>query len=212
MSKILPSQSSDYQPWQAPQFELAENHSGNRSAQSRTAGAHEKKPQSRRPEYDSGHDQGYQAGLEQGQQVIAEQVGYLQNMMATLAMPLLDLDQQVVNELVELSMAVVKQLVRRELKTSPEEIVAVVKEALNLLPVTAGDVRLELHAEDAEIVRNAMVTAESDPPWKIVENPVLTRGGCRVLTNASQIDATVESRINAAIASVLGSDRQVDQE
>ena len=102
-------------------------------------------------------------------------------------------------------------MIRRELKISPGEVVAVVKEALSLLPVTAGDVRLELHPDDAALVRNALLSADGDPPWQIVEDPLLSRGGCRVLTNTSRIDATVENRINAAIAAVMGGEREVDQ-
>lgn len=161
--------------------------------------------------YQQGFSQGYDEGLEQGQQEVNEQITYLQSVMATLAMPLLDLDKQVVDELVDLSMAVVRQMVRRELKISPGEVVAVVKEALSLLPVTAGDVRLVLHPEDAALVRNALLGSDTESPWQIIEDPVLSRGGCRVLTNTSRIDATVENRINAAIAAVMGGERQVDQ-
>lgn len=95
---------------------------------------------------------------------------------------------------------------------SPGEVVAVVKEALDQLPVTTGDVRLELHPEDAALVRNALsgVDSEAKAPWRIVEDPVLSRGGCRVLTDNSRIDATVESRINTAIAAAMGGERQVD--
>ena len=121
-----------------------------------------------------------------------------------------ELDKQVVDELVDLSMAVARQIIRRELKTSPGEIVAVVKEAINLLPVSASDVNLELHPEDAALVRNALLPSDADTPWQITEDPLLSRGGCRVSTNTSRIDATVENRINAAIAAVLGGERDVD--
>ena len=38
----------------------------------------------------------------------------------------------------------------------------------------------------------------------------LSRGGCRVSTDTSRIDATVENRVNAVIAEVLGGERDVD--
>ena len=41
---------------------------------------------------------------------------------------------------------------------------------------------------------------------------VQIRGGCKVLTDTSQIDASVESRLNAVIASVLGGQRKADNE
>lgn len=131
-------------------------------------------------------------------------------MLAALAMPLPDIDNQVVDELVQLCMAVVKQMVRRELKISPGEVVAVVREALSLLP-SAADITLELHPEDAKIIKETLMHSNSDSSWNVVEDPLLTRGGCRVLTSKSRIDATVEKRINTVIAEVMGGERKVDQ-
>jgi flagellar assembly protein FliH len=47
---------------------------------------------------------------------------------------------------------------------------------------------------------------------QIVADPLQTRGGCRVLTDTSQIDASVEARLNAVIAHVLGGERSSDGE
>jgi len=40
-----------------------------------------------------------------------------------------------------------------------------------------------------------------------VEDPVITRGGCRISSENSSIDAQVETRLGAAIAAVLGDER-----
>lgn len=148
--------------------------------------------------------------MAQGQKELNKQVESLQSLMATLAMPLPDLDNLVVDELVQLCMVVVKQMVRRELKISPGEVVAVVREALSLLPVAAAEITLELHPEDAKLIRNALLGPETESSWKITEDPLLTRGGCRVLTSTSRIDATVEKRMNSVIAEVMGGERKVD--
>jgi len=205
MSKILPGDlSRACQPWQAPHFKQS-------TAATNTLRTRKQQDQIEQEAYDQGFSRGYNEGLEQGQKEINEQLSHLQSVMATLAMPLLDLDKQVVDELVELSMLVVRQMVRRELKISPGEVVAVVKEALHLLPVTTGNVQLVLHPEDAVLVRNALLGPDTESPWQIIEDPVLSRGGCRVLTNTSRIDATLENRLNAVIAAVMGGERQVDQ-
>lgn len=205
MSKVLPGKSSKAcQPWQAPHFKQPR-------AGANTLRTRKQKDQIEQEAYEQGFSQGYNEGLDQGQKEVNAQVSYLQSVMTALSMPLLELDKQVVDELVDLSMAVVRQMVRRELKTSPGEVVAVVKEALSLLPVTAGDVQLVLHPEDAALVRTALLGSDTESPWQIIEDPVLSRGGCRVLTNTSRIDATIENRINAAIAAVMGGERQLDQ-
>lgn len=125
-------------------------------------------------------------------------------------MPLSEVDDLVVDELAQLCMAVVKQMVRRELKISPGEIVGVVRETLSLLPATPAEITLELHPDDATLIKDTLETSSAELSWKIIEDPLLTRGGCRVITTNSRIDASVETRMNAIIAEVMGGERQYD--
>ena len=141
-----------------------------------------------------------------------DKLARLDAILAFMSTPLEELDQRVVNELGELAMLVAGQIIRRELKSSSGEIVATVKDALNLLPVASGKVQLELHPEDAATVRDALSGGDADRSWDIVEDPLLARGGCRVSTSSSRIDATVESRLNAAIAAVMGGERKEEQQ
>ena len=82
-----------------------------------------------------------------------------------------------------------------------------------LLPVAEGDIRLELHPDDAALVRELLHLDEREAPaWRIVEDPTLTRGGCRILNATSRIDATLENRIQQVVAAVLGGERQEDRQ
>jgi len=122
-----------------------------------------------------------------------------------------ELDANVEQELVALAIAMVKQLVRRELRLDPGEIIGVVREALSVLPVATRSVRLHLHPEDATLVREVLsLSDDEDRTWQIVEDPVLSRGGCRVVSETSRVDASVEARLNAVIAQALGGERGDD--
>ena len=43
--------------------------------------------------------------------------------------------------------------------------------------------------------------------WRIEEDPVLERGGCRVTSASSEIDAQMETRLGRIMSEMLGSDR-----
>ncbi len=169
--------------------------------------------------YDKGFQQGYREGREQGEKEGLEEakrsldaeIGHIGEVLKQLSEPLSDLDEEVERELVDLAMAVARQLVRRELKTDPGQIVAVVRDALSLLPVSQRTATLTMHPEDAELVRSALRLDEASVPWKIVEEPLISRGGCKVETEVSRIDATVESRLAAVIATALGGERSLDR-
>lgn len=159
-----------------------------------------------------GFRQGLQEGRDAGLNELREQVQMLEKILGSLDKPFDQLDQSVEQQLAQLAMLVARQLVRRELATDPEQVIAVVREALAALPVAARNVRLVLHPEDVALIRKALSMTEGQQQMQLVEDPVLTRGGCRVLSDTSQIDASVEARLNAVIAHVLGGQRSGDVE
>ncbi len=106
-----------------------------------------------------------------------------------------------------LAVTVGKQMVRRELRTDPAQVIAVIRESVARLPVAARDVRVHLHPEDAAVVREALAAPASDRAWSIVEDPTLARGGCVVRTDISQIDARLDSRLNAVVSAAFGDER-----
>jgi flagellar assembly protein FliH len=179
-----------------------------------------RRPQSTSPEQaaralEAERIRGYEAGLAAGRAEIERlqaeldaRVKRLDSVLALLARPLASLDEEVQRQLTLLALAVGRQLARRELKAAPEEIIALIRESLGRLPAAARDVRVHLHPEDAAIVRERLAAPASERVWSVVEDPTLARGGCLVRTDASQIDARIESRINAIVASLLGDERE----
>jgi flagellar assembly protein FliH len=157
---------------------------------------------------------GYQSGLAQAQAEmqprvaeLSSRVQRLDSILQLLSQPLRALDEEVERELLELAFAVGKQLARRELSAAPDQVVAILRECLEQLPVAARDVRVHLHPEDAAIVRERLAAPSAERAWSLVEDPTLARGGCLVRSDTSQIDARFESRVHAVLASALGEQR-----
>jgi flagellar assembly protein FliH len=161
---------------------------------------------------------GYEAGLARAQAemqtrlaALEARVKQLDSVLQLLGRPLQEVDAEVEKELVHLALAVGKQLARRELRVDPTHIVAIIRESLGQLPAAARDIRVHLHPEDAATVRERLPAPVNERAWNVVEDPTLSRGGCIVRTESSQIDARLESRINLVIASALGDERAADR-
>ena len=135
-------------------------------------------------------------------------LGTLNGLLEKLDQPFDDLDDQVESEVVSLVISMVRQLVRREIRMDPKHVIGVVREALAILPVNSRNIRVILHPDDAELIREAYTMGDIDQKWQIVEDPVVQRGGCRVTTETSQVDATLESRLNTLIAPLLADERR----
>jgi len=214
MSKVLqPPDDSDVVLWRAPDVEGA-------GAMGPAQGArrgHGPPPTAQTLEqiqefaYDEGFQAGYKDGLNAGAEEAAIRAAQFDQVLCSLAHPVENLDMQVEHELLELAMAIARQLVRRELQTSPDEIIAVVREALKALPSNSSEIRVIMHPEDAQLVRDLMANVKEDNAWRIVEDPALTRGGCRVESDHSRVDATLERRMSQIVASIWGVSRTGDE-
>jgi len=153
-------------------------------------------------------EQGLAEGREAGRAEVRGQVERLAGMFYDLAKPFEALDAEVERELLTLAMALARQIVRRELKTDPTQIIGIIREAIAALPVAAREVRVHLHPEDAAVVREHLAPTESERAWTMVEDPVMARGGCQVSTNTSRIDMRLETRLGAILSELLGTERQ----
>lgn len=161
-----------------------------------------------REAWDEAWQSGHAEGLEAGRQEMQAAAAGLTSIADALAAPLAKTDEAVVEQLVELAALVVRKLFQREIDINPGHVVGVVREAIALLPIAARDVRVQLHPDDARLVRDALSSADGEQSWSIVEDPLVSRGGCRVITATSRIDATAESRLKTVLAKLLGERRE----
>ncbi len=169
--------------------------------------------------YDEGFNMGRKEGRSKGyaeatEKVEAESRQLLQSLNAilnSLADPVSLLDDEMETSIAELTLAIARQLVRREIKVEPGEIVAVVREAVRALPISARNPTIYLHPEDIQLVRNALSLGEDDQSYRLEEDLLLIRGDCRVETESSFIDASTEARLSAIAANMLGDERKQDE-
>ena len=160
--------------------------------------------------YHEAYQQGLKNGAAAGREQLRAQVERIDNLLTDLARPLAELDDTVQTELLALAMALARQIVRRELKLDPTQIIGIVREAVAQLPVAARDVRVQLHPQDAAIVREHLAPAERERAWTLVEDPMMMRGGCQVISASSRIDVRLDTRLGALLTELMGGERETD--
>jgi flagellar assembly protein FliH len=166
--------------------------------------------QGKKDGYSEGFNDGSRQGYAENVHVLQKKATEFERLLGSLSQPFKVLDAEVEKELVKLAMGIATQIIRREIKLDPGQVIAAVREAIKVLPLSSQKISLHLHPEDAELVRSALSLDEMSPAWRTVEDPLITRGGCKVDTEISHIDATVENRLAAVIAILFGGEREHD--
>ena len=156
------------------------------------------------PGYDEGYAQGRQEALAAGRQELQAQVAILQQLMQTLTAPFTELDEAVETELLSLALVVAQRVIRRELTTDPELVLSIIRESVALLPVASRRISLQMHPEDARLVREHLSVPIEEGQWQIVEDAACARGSCIVSTDHARIDASIEQQVTRIAEAVLG--------
>jgi flagellar assembly protein FliH len=145
-----------------------------------------------------GYDEGYQQGHEAGLKAWKALIDSLNN-------PLKSIDSIVEHDLLSMISLLVRQMVYHELQQKPEMVLTAVREALAVLPVSDRQLKVYLNPEDMELVKNGLKLDE-DTGWQWYEDPLVNRGGAKLVTADTTIDATVETRLNNLISRLLSQD------
>lgn len=159
-----------------------------------------------------GKQEGYQAGFVEGSKkgydenvhLIEARTDQLIAILESFTTPFKHLDDSVEQALADLSVKIARQILHREIELDSGQVIAAVKAAINALPIASQNLKLYLNPEDADLVRFNLGLGESQSAWEIIEDPSITRGGCKVDTEISHVDATIENRLNAVLESMFG--------
>jgi flagellar assembly protein FliH len=159
--------------------------------------------------YDEGYQQGHEAGLKAGEADILQQAQHWQSLIESLNSPLKAVDTQVEQDLLSMLSLLARQMIYQEIRQRPELVLTAVREALAVLPVSDRQLKVYLNPEDMELVKTGLKLDE-DTGWQWYEDPLVSRGGVKLVTADTTIDATVETRLNNLISRLLSQENNYE--
>lgn len=159
----------------------------------------------RQEAYNEGFATGEKDGFHTGQlkarqeseAALGERVQRLEKLMQHLLEPIAEQDKQLEHGLITLVSHMVQQVIRREMAIDSSQIRLVLREALKLLPMGAQNIRIHVNPQDFEMIK--ALRERHEESWRILEDEALLPGGCRVESESSRIDASVETRMAQAL-------------
>ena len=196
-SVVIPKeQMTAFERWELASFD---SHSNSKNTALSTAAELEAIRQQAQDEgFEQGHEAGYAAGIQQARAEAMKVHALMQNLQDALN----QVDAQIAQSLLDLSLEVARKMTVEMLQVKPEIILDIVSEAISGLPHFNQNAHLSLHPADAELIREHMGEQLAHTGWKIFADKQIMRGGCRVETANSQVDATTEVRWKRIVESI----------
>jgi len=144
--------------------------------------------------FKAGHDDGVAQALDEQRAATDQALAPVREIADNFSTALREADQAISNEVLELALHLAKGMIKTALRVKPELILPIVREAIEYLPVLQQPALLILNPEDAAVVREGIAEELDKGGWRVIDDPTIERGGCKVDTASNQIDATVASR------------------
>lgn len=144
--------------------------------------------------FKAGHDDGVAQALDEQRAATEQALAPVRDIADNFSTALREADQAISNEVLELALHLAKGMIKTALRVKPELILPIVREAIEYLPVLQQPALLILNPEDAAVVREGIAEELDKGGWRVIDDPTIERGGCKVDTASNQIDATVASR------------------
>lgn len=148
--------------------------------------------------YNEGFAQGQQDGYTAGFKEAKNKITALEHLFLHLFEPAQQLDEAVDQQLLDLLQILLSQFLQREINLQPDYVINIVKQAKALLPVLTRHVCLYLHPDDLILIKETKIIPEQgENPWRIIEDKNLLRGGCRIESDTTRLDASLEAQIRS---------------
>jgi flagellar assembly protein FliH len=152
--------------------------------------------------YQQATEQGYQTGYTEGYAKARDCGERLGAVLANLQGELSALDQTVAEDLLRLALTIAGQVLTTALEVKPELIIPLVREAVQSLAHSGAPATLTVNPADAVLVREALSEHLQHGGVKVLEDKTLARGGCRLHSAGSTIDAAVGTRWQRVVESI----------
>ncbi|WP_415721206.1 flagellar assembly protein FliH [Photobacterium ganghwense] len=147
-----------------------------------------------------GFEKGYASGEQTGRAAFLAAAKPVNELFTSLSRWQQEKEREQRQLICELVQKVAQQVIRAELTLMPQQILALVEETLDALPGKTEKVVVHLNPQDLERITN--IHPDLPAHWKLVPDSALPIGGCQLVTDHAEADASCDARLEACMENV----------
>lgn len=154
--------------------------------------------------YQDGFDKGVDKGTIHGKEIIENKLQEIMPPLTDLKNFLEDDYRNFIKKQQKLILSLVKkvsqQVIRCELRLQPQQIITLIEETLVAMPDESKKVKIHLEPNTVQELKN--VASDKIKDWILIPDEKISAGGCRVVCDSCDADASIETRLDACIQEV----------
>lgn len=147
-------------------------------------------------------EEGYRAGLAEGQDASAR----LETLLTGVSESIARMEREMADALVKLAVDLARQVVRETIAVRPEILIPLVNDALAGIARRADPGALYVHPLDLPIIEERLGDALAHAGWRPFGDENVGRGGCRLEFSGGEVDASIATRWTRVISQLERSD------
>jgi flagellar assembly protein FliH len=152
--------------------------------------------------FERGRQQGFNEGQQEAQRQKVQNARQLERVLNELRARFAELESGGADAVLDLALEIARQVVRREIEIQRDAVLPVVREAVSAIVDQQTHPRVYLHPDDLWLIQADLDTDGLYQGCRFVPDPSIARGGCRVETAQSEIDATLATRWRRALGAL----------
>jgi flagellar assembly protein FliH len=152
--------------------------------------------------FERGRQQGFHEGQQEAQRQKMQHARQLERVLGELRGRFAELESAAADAVLDLAIELARQVVRREIEIQRDAVLPVVREAVTAIIDEQTHPRVHLHPDDLWLIQADLDTDGLFQGCRFVPDPSVARGGCRVETAQSEVDATLATRWRRALGAL----------
>jgi flagellar assembly protein FliH len=152
--------------------------------------------------YERGREDGYAAGHAAAMQLRTQHAADMSRVLDALRSRFGELETEGAEQVLTLALTIARQVMRRETEVDRASVMPALQEAVHAVIDQQAHPRVHLNPQDLAHLHDSLDADGLLKGCRFIADPAISRGGCRVETGQSDIDATIESRWNRVLAAV----------
>lgn len=149
-----------------------------------------------------GTEQGHAEGYKEGQTFAKDEADHLKELNNNFSKSLLDIENEIGQNIVKLSVRIAEQVLHSSIKTHPEKILELIDDILHLNLDDSTVLQLYVNPQDHDLISKYIQNNPDTKLWRTIPDSSIMRGGCKAHTALGDIDATIETRWRRVISTL----------